>query len=49
MNDMKNENQHLEIESVEGRLEFGFWGWIEDAAGRVWGWIKEHVRVSGHS
>ena len=35
---MKNEQSvdAIEIEAVEGRLEFGFWGWLKGLAGSVW-------------
>lgn len=31
---------YLEIVAVEGRLEFGFWGWLEGAAKAVWHWFS---------
>ncbi len=45
---MKNEQSVdvIEIETVEGRLEFGFWGWLTGEAGRVWHWFTHACSFS---
>ena len=41
---MKNEQSAdvIEIEAVEGRLEFGFWGWLDHLGKEIWHWFTGH-------
>lgn len=41
---MKHEHSAdvIDIEAVEGRLEFGFWGWLDRLGHEVWHWFTGH-------
>lgn len=37
----------LEMVAIEGRLEFGFWGWLENGAKAIWTWFTAHCNFTG--
>jgi len=30
----------IEIVAIDGRLEFGFWGWIWSGIQHIWAWLS---------